>query len=111
MYSQAVTWALVVDTSPPIAGHVYDGRRVDGQQGRRDADFQTDISYLASYWEGFYDPHSTIKEYYISLGSCKECENVIGNQAIGITQGMSDITHTELPLFKTTKYYTCTLSK
>ena len=91
MYAQAVTWALVVDTSPPIAGHVYDGRRKDGQPGRLDADFQTDVSYIASYWKGFYDPHSTIKAYYTSLGSCAECEDIMVNQDVGITQGLYDI--------------------
>ena len=88
LYAQAVSWALVVDTSAPVAGHVYDGRRKDAKPGRRDADFQTDVSYIACFWEGFHDPHSTIKEYYISLGTCNVCEDLIEHQAIGITEGM-----------------------
>ena len=68
--------------------HLYDGSRKDAKPGRRDADFQTDASYIACYWEGLHGHHSTIKEYYISLGTCNICEDLIEHQAIGITEGM-----------------------
>nr|XP_034314147.1 uncharacterized protein LOC105348718 isoform X1 [Crassostrea gigas] len=81
LMSLATSWAYIVDLSPPIAGHIYDG--VPGSE-LADIDFQTDMSALNVYWEGFHDPHSAIKEYYISVGTCQSCDDVIGRQAIGI---------------------------
>lgn len=84
--SLATSWAYNVDTSPPIAGHVYDGLPLSGNQS--DIDFQTDMSALNVYWEGFFDPHSAIKEYYISVGNCPGCDNVISTQAIGMVNSL-----------------------
>jgi hypothetical protein len=79
--SLATSWAYSVDVSPPIAGHIYDG--VPGTN-HSDIDFQTDMSALNVYWEGFHDPHSAIKEYYISIGTCPACDDVVSRQALGI---------------------------
>lgn len=87
LYAEASSWAFVVDFSPPITGHVYDGKRDLVNETQKDLDFQTDTSLIAAFWEGFYDPHSTIKEYRISVGTCKKCDNVLLNQPIGITEG------------------------
>jgi hypothetical protein len=71
--------------SPPIAGHVYDGSPEQALSYMKDVDYQTDIRTLSSFWEGFHDPHSTIKTYYVSVGSCSDCEDVLTNQDIGIS--------------------------
>ena len=81
LMSMATSWAYNVDLSPPVAGHIYDG--VPGSV-LADIDFQTDMSALNVYWEGFHDAHSAIKEYYISVGTCPGCDDVLGRQAIGI---------------------------
>ena len=83
--SMATSWAYTVDLSPPVAGHIYDG--VPGSV-LADIDFQTDMSALTVYWEGFHDPHSAIKEYYISVGTCPSCDDVLGRQAIGIVSSL-----------------------
>ena len=71
--------------SPPIAGHVYDGSPEKALSYMKDVDYQTDIRTLSSFWEGFHDPHSTIKTYYVSVGTCTDCEDVLTNQVIGIS--------------------------
>ncbi|KAK3101903.1 hypothetical protein FSP39_007221, partial [Pinctada imbricata] len=88
LMSLATSWAFVVDTTPPIGGHVYDGKSTNPVT-RKDVDFQTDMSTLDVYWEGFHDPHTPIKEYFISVGTCPQCENVLGNQAVGIVYELS----------------------
>ncbi|XP_078334035.1 uncharacterized protein LOC111124258 [Crassostrea virginica] len=85
LMSMATSWAYTVDLSPPVAGHIYDG--VPGSV-LADIDFQTDMSALTVYWEGFHDPHSAIKEYYISVGTCPSCDDVLGRQAIGIVSSL-----------------------
>jgi hypothetical protein len=80
--SLATSWAYTVVTSPPVAGHVYDGVPKSGNQS--DIDFQTDTSALHVFWEGFHDPHTAVKEYYIAVGTCPGCDNVVGVQAVGI---------------------------
>nr|XP_034301655.1 uncharacterized protein LOC105322112 [Crassostrea gigas] len=86
LMSLATSWAYNVDNSPPIAGHVYDGLPLSGNQS--DIDFQTDMSALNVYWEGFFDPHSAIKEYYVSVGNCPGCDNVISTQALGMVNSL-----------------------
>ncbi|XP_021356985.1 uncharacterized protein LOC110452658 [Mizuhopecten yessoensis] len=83
--SQASSWAITVDLSPPVAGHVYDGKRDNQPSNMLDRDFQTDRSYIAAFWEGFHDPHSNIREYSVSIGTCRGCQEVLETQAVGIT--------------------------
>ncbi|XP_076113983.1 uncharacterized protein LOC143082268 [Mytilus galloprovincialis] len=85
LISTASSWAYIYDMSPPIAGHVYDGSRETAASYMKDIDYQTDVKTLSAYWEGFYDPHSTIKSYYVSIGTCPKCEDVLANQDIGIS--------------------------
>ena len=54
----------------------------------KDIDYQTETEVLHAYWEGFHDSHSTIQEYYISIGRCPGCEDILSEQAIGITEGI-----------------------
>ncbi|XP_076113981.1 uncharacterized protein LOC143082265 [Mytilus galloprovincialis] len=85
LISTASSWAYIYDMSPPVAGHVYDGSVEAALSYMKDRDYQTDVKTLSAYWEGFHDPHSTIKSYYVSIGTCPECEDLLVNQDIGIT--------------------------
>lgn len=80
------SWAFTVEASPPVAGHVFDGDKSQTSD-QIDLDFQTHLDYLSAYWKGFNDPHSTITEYYISIGTCILCQDVLQHQAIGIVYG------------------------
>ena len=88
--------------SPPISGHVYDGSPEQTLSYMKDLDYQTDIRTLSSFWEGFHDPHSTIKTYYVSVGTCPDCEDVLTNQDIGITNSnyISSLSKYGLPLVR-----------
>ncbi|XP_033751510.1 LOW QUALITY PROTEIN: uncharacterized protein LOC117335547 [Pecten maximus] len=85
LYSQASSWAITVDLSPPVKGHVYDGTEDNHPTNQLDRDFQTDRSYIAAFWEGFFDAHSNIEEYFVSIGTCPGCQDVLEMQAVGIT--------------------------
>lgn len=82
----ATSWAFSVDFTPPLQGHVFDLQ--PNGTSRIDIDFQTDMTALLVFWEGFYDPHSAIKEYIISVGTCPECDDVIEEQSVGMTNGI-----------------------
>ncbi|KAL3843250.1 hypothetical protein ACJMK2_021192 [Sinanodonta woodiana] len=83
----AISWAFTVDASPPLPGNVYDGKSVNGKT-LKDVDFTTDKSGLSVRWTGFNDPHTPIQEYYISIGTCKSCEDILNYQPVGIVYEM-----------------------
>ncbi|XP_060084880.1 uncharacterized protein LOC132564227 [Ylistrum balloti] len=85
LYSLASSWAVTVDLTPPVIGHVYDGKPEDHLINQKDRDFQTDRTYIAAYWEGFHDAHSNIREFSVSIGTCRGCQEVLETQAVGIT--------------------------
>lgn len=87
MSSLATSWAFVVDTTPPVAGHVYDGN-TSNSNGIKDVDYQTDTSSLYAYWEGFHDQHSAIREFLVCVGDCPHCDNLLSCQSIGIATGL-----------------------
>lgn len=70
-------------------GHVFD-LEPNGTI-RLDIDFMTVMSSLLVFWEGFYDPHSAIKEYFVSIGTCPGCGDVIEEQSVGMTRGIAFI--------------------
>lgn len=70
--------------SPPIAGYVYDSNPDSIESKMRDVDYQTNLRKLSVYWDGFYDSHSTIKSYYVSVGTCSGCQDELRHQGIGI---------------------------
>jgi hypothetical protein len=72
---------------PPTAGHVYDGDITLLAGSVKDIDYQMETEVLHAYWEGFHDSQSTIKDYYVSVGTCLQCEDILPEQAIGITHG------------------------
>ncbi|VDI63397.1 Hypothetical predicted protein, partial [Mytilus galloprovincialis] len=103
LISTASSWAYVYDMSPPVAGHVYDGSKKTATSYMKDIDYQTDVKTLSAYWEGFHDPHSTIKAYFVSIGTCQECEDVLVNQDIGIS---NNFTLCHMHLGSGIRYYT-----
>ncbi|CAC5401969.1 unnamed protein product [Mytilus coruscus] len=76
----ASSWAYIFDMSPPVAGHVYDGIK---DTSPSDIDYQTDMSSISVHWEGFHDPHTVIKIYFVHIGTCSGCNNVMEQQYIG----------------------------
>ncbi|XP_069132408.1 uncharacterized protein [Argopecten irradians] len=81
--SLATSWAFVVETSPPVGGEVYDGE-FDAANHIKDIDYQTSTSVVSSHWEGFQDPHTAITEYVVSIGQCKQCEDIISEYSVGL---------------------------
>ncbi|XP_063399976.1 uncharacterized protein LOC134684607 [Mytilus trossulus] len=100
--SVATSWAFVVDTTPPTGGHVYDGKRSHMTGDVKDIDYQTETKTLYGYWQGFHDSHSHIQEYYVSVGTCDLCDDVLRRQALGIVQ---DFELTNVHLGIGIKYY------
>ncbi|CAH1258773.1 Hypp2075 [Branchiostoma lanceolatum] len=97
--STASSWAAVVETSPPVAGFVYDG--VSGGD-RHDVDVQTDIETLHTWWEGFHDPHTALVGYSWSIGTCPGCDDVMEAEDVGLLQEAS-VEH--LSLVSGKRYY------
>ncbi|XP_052095905.1 uncharacterized protein LOC127731087 [Mytilus californianus] len=83
----ASSWAYIFDMSPPVAGHVYDGIN---DTSPSDIDYQTDMSSINVHWEGFHDPHTVIRNYFVHIGTCSGCNNVMEQLYIG--------THSEFTL-------------
>ena len=79
--------AFLVDASPPLAGHVFDGNQADAPSNHRDRDFQGDRSTIRAFWEGFHDPHSAIVSYSWRAGTCSGCSDVLPEQLVGLDTG------------------------
>ncbi|CAG2233138.1 unnamed protein product [Mytilus edulis] len=99
----ATSWASQVDTTPPTPGHVYDGDKSQLTEGVKDIDYQTETKVLHAHWEGFHESHSTIKDYYVSVGTCPQCEDILHEQAMGITH---EFTLRNIHLGTGLRYYT-----
>ena len=83
----ASSWAFTVDATAPNQGHVYDGPK--GENGTlNDIDYVTNTSVIEAHWTEFYDHHSTVIEYYVSVGTCKGCDDVLQQQPVGIMLGI-----------------------
>ncbi|XP_056015772.1 uncharacterized protein LOC125675332 [Ostrea edulis] len=92
LMSMATSWAYTVDLSPPVQGHVLDV--LPTKSITVDIDFQTDTEALAVVWYGFLDPHSLIQEYFINIGTCPLCDDVIGRQSVGLVNELTiDFVH------------------
>ncbi|CAG2198380.1 unnamed protein product [Mytilus edulis] len=78
------TLAYIYDITPPSTGYVYDGRKDTSTTEKKDIDYQTDMTQLSFFWEGFNDPHSIIKYYSVHIGTCPGCNDVMTQQTVGI---------------------------
>ncbi|XP_053398434.1 uncharacterized protein LOC128556766 [Mercenaria mercenaria] len=101
LYTATSSWAFIVEATPPVPGKVYDGP--PGMDGSCvDVDYIENNSTLKAHWKGFHDPHSTMVEYFVNIGSCKDCEDVLVKQSVGIK---TDIEFTFLQLSEGLHYY------
>ncbi|XP_061177042.1 uncharacterized protein LOC133185758 [Saccostrea echinata] len=87
LVSLATSWAHIVDLSPPVKGYVFE--LSPSGNSKLDIDYQTDMSKLKVFWEGFHDPHSSIKEFFVTVGTCRRCDDVIGRQSVGLVTEMT----------------------
>ncbi|XP_070573546.1 uncharacterized protein [Ptychodera flava] len=55
---------FIVDTSPPTAGEVFDGRVHD-----HDIDYQNKVDEICVSWHSFYDEHSGLEKYTWHVGT------------------------------------------
>lgn len=73
---------LLLDSSPPVVGEVYDG------PPSGDVDYWTDAHSLTAHWRGFEDPHSSIVEYWWAIGTCDpSCQDIQAFVGTGLKQG------------------------
>ncbi|XP_053390115.1 uncharacterized protein LOC123523221, partial [Mercenaria mercenaria] len=101
LYTATSSWAITVEATPPVPGKVYDGP--PGSDGSCvDIDYVDNRSTLQAHWKGFHDPHSAIVEYFVNIGSCKNCEDVLVKQPVGM---ISDIKFTYLQLSEGLHYF------
>ncbi|WAR06111.1 hypothetical protein MAR_021480 [Mya arenaria] len=100
LFSIDTSWAFVVDTTPPDSGLVYDGQ-YDGTN--TDIDYMTSSNTVQAYWTHFIDAHTPVHEYFVSVGTCKECDDVLREQSVGIRNEMEI---TGLALMEGRVYYT-----
>ena len=84
LFSTSTSWAFMVETSPPSPGIVYDGPE---ENQYHDADYIISTDLYEVHWTDFVDPHTTVKEYYVSVGSCRDCDDIVTLQSVGITSG------------------------
>ena len=85
LFTVATSWAFLVDATPPVVGHVYDGPPINGTD--TESDYVRSHDTIHAHWNGFHDPHTSIIEYFITVGSCKECDDVLVKQPIGVREG------------------------
>ncbi|CAH1794764.1 unnamed protein product [Owenia fusiformis] len=69
---------IVVDTSPPIAGNVYDGWVHD-----TDMEFQNRNDILCANWKNFTDPDSGISAYKIGFGTQEGLDDIVPLKTLG----------------------------
>ncbi|CAC5422078.1 unnamed protein product [Mytilus coruscus] len=101
--SLATSWAFQVDTTPPTPGHVYDGDNTVLTGDVKDIDYQTETKVIHVYWEGFHDTHSVIQEYFESVGTYPQCDDILTEQAVGI---VNEFTLKDIHLRTGLRYYT-----
>lgn len=87
LWHTASSFAFTVDESPPIAGNVFDVDP-DNVNDTNDADYTTSLTRMAAHWTAFHDPHSTISECYVSVGTCAGCDDVKVQIPVGLTQSI-----------------------
>ena len=64
---------------------------------------QTCSSQIGATWGGFYDPHSHVTGYSVSIGKCRGCGDILEKSNIGLTTSMSTlqifVTYTSMTQF------------
>ncbi|XP_046562884.1 uncharacterized protein LOC124271767 [Haliotis rubra] len=89
LYTLSSSRPLVVDTTPPSTGHVYDRVQSAASHDDKDKDYITSVSGMAAYWEGFDDPHSSVAIYKVKVGTCAGCDDKMKEAKTGLHQYIS----------------------
>ncbi|XP_077866322.1 uncharacterized protein LOC144354078 [Saccoglossus kowalevskii] len=97
--TSSTSWGIIVDSSPPVAGVVYDGE----PDSVYDEDYQIHIDHLSVWWEGFHDPHTEIVGYSWKVGSCVNCDDILEKQDVGM---LAEMKASHLNLEPGVRYYT-----
>ncbi|XP_025085446.1 uncharacterized protein LOC112558908 [Pomacea canaliculata] len=103
LFTSAVSRPWVVMTSAPAAGHVYDGPPPTDGGVAFDVDFTRSPSDVAAFWRGFSTSLSPVATYYVRLGTCSGCDDIVGEFDIGLSQ---DLTWDHISLSEGVRYYT-----
>ncbi|XP_038050780.1 uncharacterized protein LOC119723938 isoform X2 [Patiria miniata] len=72
---------VMVDDSPPIVGHVY-----DGGPGGGDISYQSSRLELRAHWWGFNDPHSGLSHYEWRAGTTPGAEDILSSTRIELSE-------------------------
>ena len=83
---------VVVLTTTPSPGAVFDGPVPATVATTADLDFVTSPSEVEAFWSGFSTPLNPVASYTVSLGTCPGCVDVIADFDIGLSQGMWKVT-------------------
>ncbi|ESO83749.1 hypothetical protein LOTGIDRAFT_168990 [Lottia gigantea] len=92
---------LIVDTTPPITGLVFDG--ISGDNNIADTDYISNTLPPSVRWERFHDPHSSIKHYTVQIGTCPGCDDVLPQTE---TRTRHNFTFTNIRFISGIKYFT-----
>ncbi|XP_070573951.1 uncharacterized protein [Ptychodera flava] len=72
---------LIVDTSPPIPGEVFDGTVHD-----HDIDYQSNRDRICASWHNFYDEESGIRQYVWFVGTSPGDNDTVPNMELSHTE-------------------------
>ncbi|XP_070573612.1 uncharacterized protein [Ptychodera flava] len=96
----ASSGGVVVDSSPPEHGMVYDGQSVEDD---KDLDYQTRLDSLTARWKGFHEPHTDIVGYSWKIGTSPGYDDILEEEFVGLVTEMSA---SDLNLQPGVRYYT-----
>ncbi|XP_070573688.1 uncharacterized protein [Ptychodera flava] len=94
---------IIVDTSPPIAGDVF-----DGPDHGIDIDFQSSSNRICANWQNFFDPESGISKYILGVGTAPNTDNVVSFHDVDHTVTVG--CHDDMILTHNTMYYSTLLA-
>ncbi|XP_067682774.1 uncharacterized protein [Haliotis asinina] len=103
--TMVISRPMVVDTSPPTSGHVFDGTHPLTTSGMKDRDYVTSIEEMGARWEGFSDPHSSIAYYRIKVGTCSGWENIMAEYQAGNREDAAFHLQHHIPFEEGVRYY------
>ncbi|XP_072034094.1 uncharacterized protein [Amphiura filiformis] len=83
---------ILIDDSPPSAGHVYDG------PPGRDLSFQASRNTIAAYWWGFHDAQSGLLRYEWRAGTQQRGSDIVNSTTLHLTDSVFKILDAKLPI-------------
>ena len=67
---------VIYDTTPPCPSRVYDGPKPVGGS-TLDLDYTSIHTHLSSHWDSFSDADTGISLYYVGIGTCVGCTDIM----------------------------------